>query len=170
MTPVWIAVAVLAAFGFAVVICIVFAVAWYAIMQMRAIQASAQRIVDSVAEVTGDGSVTRLSRAVTSLAAELPGAVETLKAFNQTMTDVKKLMFTGEESRGKAAPLRVPPDTGSAFYGYSEEDAAAIERSSKIQAEKLDLSAAELSVMRTENQRMPDKSSLPPDPDEIKTA
>jgi len=153
MQPVWIAVAILFAVGFTVLMCVTFLGSYYAIVQMRKMQHSADMSAKAIHELLGEGSVTRAARSLASLSEEIPEAVITLKAFNKTMAQFTKAMFVQEHPQSSIAAAASPPEENeSAFIPYSEEMAAVHETIREAQKNKLTLTDEQLAAMRTDHE------------------
>jgi hypothetical protein len=149
MQPVWIAVAILFAIGLTVLMCVTFLGSYYAIVQMRKMQQSADLSAKAINEMLGEGSITRAARSLSNLAEQMPEAVITLRAFNKTMAQFTKAMFV--EQSPQPAKVVVTEESESAFIPYSEEGAAMHEVIREAQKNKLNLTDEQLATMRTDN-------------------
>jgi hypothetical protein len=149
MQPVWIAIAILFAVGFTILMCVTFLGSYYAIVQMRKMQHSSDLTAKAIQDLLGDGSIARAAKALSTLSGEIPEAVISLRAFNKTMQQFTKLMFVQESQPAKIATA--PAVEESAFIPYSEENAAEMEAIREAEKNNLNLSDEQLATMRTDS-------------------
>lgn len=170
MQPVWIAIAIIFAVGFTIALVVGISSLWYLLLQMRKLHEVTSQQARAMQELMGEGSIVHLSRAARTLAENIPEIVTVVKLFNVSIAEFTKAVFRQEsEAVPRVRPGRV--DSGSEFYGYSEEVAAQSEATRKHQKDRVDLTGEQRSTMRTDEPpvRVP-KEILPPlPPDEPTT-
>jgi EamA domain-containing membrane protein RarD len=146
MQTVWVAVGILFAIFFTIVMCVTMAVSVYAVLQMRKMQFAAEESAKAIRELVGDGAITRAAKNLNHLASDLlPEMTVILKAFNKTMIGFTKAMFVQEQEKQH-------PAEESAFIPYTEQKAAEREVIREAEAQKMALTDEQLAMMRTDNE------------------
>jgi hypothetical protein len=152
MTPVWVAIAVIFAVGLSILFFGTAIVFWYLILQMRKLQAAADRAVKAVEEVVAEGSMIRVSRSLTVISGSLPEMLQTFHNLAGVIKTFSSLMIAPEK------PEKRSPEVGageSGFYEYSEAKAAEFEAITNANKEKLTLTDEQLATFRTEPAQVP---------------
>ena len=150
MDNVWIAVGIIFAVGFTLVMCVTFAGSWYAIVQMRKVQAAADKTAELISNLVGDGSLNRAAKATSMLVDQMPELISVARDFNRTMAVFTKAMFVSDKGSEAA---RQGEDDG--FYPYSEELAEQVEQAVAARRDRLELTDEQLKVMRTDHPKQP---------------
>lgn len=164
MQPVWIAIAIIFAVGFTIVLAVGIAFAWYLILQMRKLHEVTSQQAKIMLEVMGDGSIVRMASAARVIAESIPEMLKVVKAFNVSMESFTKVVFSQENA---VTPTRTQEPGDSAFYSYSESRAADSEVSRRRTDDTAGLTAEERKGMRTDAPIKPvPESILPPKPPE----
>lgn len=131
---------------------------------MRETLGESRAIVTQAKELLGENSATsRAAKAVSALSNNLPEIMGGLKVFNETFSMIYRRTFDPEKVKAPpAAEEEVAGD--SAFYGYSEQEAAQNEVTRNQRRERMVLSDVELAGMRTDNFRESRPAPEPPTP------
>jgi hypothetical protein len=127
-------------------VCITGVAMWYMLRMIRELRAAVDKLTTATNELLGEGSFTRISKSLQSLAGDFPDMLGGIREFSNVM----KLVFRSTETQTaeKVAP-RGSEESG--FYpGKTDQQAAVQEAANEAKAQNLVLTEEELARMHTD--------------------
>jgi len=133
------------AFFCGIFLCGAAAFGWYLLTMIKRLTAAVDLQVKSTQELLGEGSFTRISKALTSMNNAMPDMLAGMKEF----AGVMRLVFKANEET-EAPAKRVAADEGSAFYPHNDQQAAINEVAAEAARQRIIIPAEDLARMHTD--------------------
>ena len=126
-----------------IALCVAGFFCWYMLKMIRELKASVDIMAGATHELIGEGSFTRISKSLSALSGAMPDMLSGIKEFANVMRLVFKSQTAPDEETGAApagirgGPPRPRDDGQSAFFGYSEQQAAINEVQAEAARQKI---------------------------------
>ncbi|MGC1686723.1 MAG: hypothetical protein WA734_13945 [Candidatus Acidiferrales bacterium] len=137
--------AIVAFFG-GIFICGVAAFCWYILTVLRELKASIDLQAKTTQELLGEGSFTRISKALTTLNGAVPDILHGITEF----AGVMRMVFEANQETKPPAKNAVIEDSGSGFYAHSDQGAAINEVAEEARRQKIFIPPEDLVKMHTD--------------------
>ena len=144
--------AIIAFFG-GIFLCGAAAFGWFVLKALRDLKAAVELQVKATHELLGEGSFTRISKALSTLAGSMPDMMNGMNILASAMRAVVKAGGGEDEATGGVRSRGpVPPtDENSGFYhGVTDQEAAVNEVAAEAQRQNLVLTPEQLAMMHTD--------------------
>lgn len=148
MTALYVTVAALFFLMMGMAICLLGFYLYAMMQQVKQLRASVDGLIKSSGDLLNEGSFGRMSRSLVMISTEMPGILVGIKEFSRVMSIFSRNAFQPESPEPTVVAGK---DGESAFYPYSESNAASNEAAAEARKHGINLSEEELAGMRTDN-------------------
>jgi hypothetical protein len=146
MTGVYVVVAAMVFLFLGIMLCAAGFFGWYMLKMIKELKGAVELQVKSTNELLGEGSFTRISKALTTLNGSVPDILKGITEF----AGVMRMVFEANQEAKPPAKGATIEDSGSGFYAHNDQQAAINEVAEEARRQRIIIPQEDFAKMHTD--------------------